>query len=99
MSNLAGLYELWRDNYFALLYLQCVEMRKEKLGPDHADTLSSVNNLAGLHESNREYDSALSLYLHCLELRKETLGHDNTLTLIIMNNLPYLYKSMGHWWI
>ena len=92
MSNLAGLYELWRDNDFALLYLQCVEMRKEKLGPDHADTLSSVNNLAGSYASKGGYDSALPLYLHCLEMRKEKLGPDHPNTLSPMNNLAGLYE-------
>ena len=72
MNNLAGLYESKGDYDSALpLYLQCVEMSKEKLGPDHPDTLTSMNNLAGLYDSKGDYDSALPLYLQCVEMRKE----------------------------
>jgi len=40
------LYDSKGDYDSALpLYLHCVEMRKEKLGQEHPDTLTSMNNL------------------------------------------------------
>ena len=73
MIYLAGFYDSKGDYDSALpLYLQYVEMRKEKLGPDHPDTLGSTNNPALLYESKGDYDSALPLYLQCVEMRERS---------------------------
>ena len=40
------------------LYRTCLAARKETLGEKHPDTLDSVNNLAGLLESQGKYDEA-----------------------------------------
>ena len=70
-------------------------MRKEKLGPEHPDTLTSMNNLAGLYYAKRDYDSALPLYLQCVKVRKKKLGPDHPDALTLVNGLVGLYESMG----
>jgi Tetratricopeptide repeat len=55
-------------------------------GPEHPDTLSSVNNLAGLYESTGRYAEAEPLYKRALEARERVLGpeHPDTLSKIVV---------------
>ena len=44
------------------------------LGPEHPDTLASVNNLAGLYEATGRYEAAEPLYQRALEASERVLG-------------------------
>ena len=57
------------------------------LGPDHPDTLESMNNLARSYVMAGQIDRALKLFGETLELRKAKLGPDHPDTLTSMNNL------------
>ena len=70
--------------------MECLELSKAKLGVSHANTLSSMNNLAVLYESQGKYDQAEPLLVECLELRK-AIGVSHPDTLVSMNNLAGLY--------
>ena len=48
------------------LYVQALERLRETLGPDHPGTLISLNNLAGLYESQGRYGEAEPLYAQAL---------------------------------
>ena len=72
-----------------------LDKQNELLGPNHPNTLSSMNNLAGLYKNQGKYDLAEPLYVECLELRKTILGPNHPDTLISMNNLAGLYESQG----
>ena len=61
--------------------------RKAKLGPDHPDTLTSMNNLAVGYQDAGKLDLALPLYEETLKLMKAKLGPDHPDTLTSMNNL------------
>ena len=71
--------------------------RKRVLGEDHPDTLTSLNNLAGLFYSKGEYDRALPLFEECLAKRKRVLGEDHPSTLSSLNNLAFLFHSKGEY--
>jgi tetratricopeptide (TPR) repeat protein len=64
-------------------------------GPDHRDTLASMNNLAGSYYSLGKYSDALQLYEKALALRKVKLGPDHPETLQSMNNLATSYTALG----
>ncbi len=72
-------------------------MRRVKLGEEHPDTLSSMNNLALLYYLRGRYEEAESLYLKCLDVRRVTLGEDHSATLSSMNCLAGLYESQGRY--
>ncbi len=69
------------------MYAKCLEISKVKLGDDHPDTLSSMNNLALLYSDQGRFDAAEPLYAKCLEVRKVKLGDDHPDTLSSMNKL------------
>jgi tetratricopeptide (TPR) repeat protein len=73
------------------LFRQAAAERRTNLGPDHADTLESENNLAEAYRHACWLDKALPLHKQVLEKRKETLGPDHEDTLLSMNNLAWTY--------
>jgi len=92
MNNLAGLYESQgKYDEAEPLYVECLRMRREVLGDNHPDTLSSMNNLAVLYKSQGKYDEAEPLYVECLRYDEEKCWETIILhTLISMNNLAVI---------
>ncbi len=66
-----------------------------KLGPDHPDTLTSMNNLAAGYQAAGRLDQALPLYEETLKLQRAKLGPDHPDTLLSMNNLALGYHAAG----
>ena len=66
-----------------------------QLGPDHPDTLDSMNDLAVGYQDAGKLDRALPLFEETLALRKSKLGPDHPDTLRSMNNLAGAYKDAG----
>ncbi|MBT8419426.1 MAG: CHAT domain-containing protein, partial [Gammaproteobacteria bacterium] len=60
-------------------------------------TLISLNNLAGLYDSQGRYGEAESLYERALAARERVLGKDHPDTLTSLNSLAFLYWSQGHY--
>ncbi|MBA3974869.1 MAG: hypothetical protein C0504_11705 [Candidatus Solibacter sp.] len=67
------------------------------LGPEHPDTLTSVNNLAGLFRSQGRYGEAEPLYVRALAARERVLGPEHPDTLTSVNNLAGLYRRQGRY--
>jgi hypothetical protein len=65
----------------------------EHLGPDHADTLRAMSNLANGYEALGRYAEALKLHEETLARRKATLGPEHLDTLTSMNNLAMVYSN------
>ena len=63
-------------------------MQKAKLGPDHPDTLASMNNLALSYADAGRNDRALKLREETLALQKAKLGPDHPDTLVSMTTSP-----------
>ncbi|MEM8873219.1 MAG: tetratricopeptide repeat protein [Planctomycetota bacterium] len=74
---------------------RAVEARERVFGPEHPNTLASVNNLAGLLESQGDLSSAEPLYRRALEARERVLGPEHPGTLTSVNNLAGLLESQG----
>ena len=71
------------------------ELYAARLGPDHPDTLMSMNNLANSYAALGRHAEALALREETLELRKAKLGPDHPDTLKSMNNLAVSYAALG----
>jgi serine/threonine protein kinase len=66
-----------------------------KLGPDDADTLRGMNNLALAYLDAGELQKALPLFVETLQKRQAKLGPDHVDTLGSMNNLALAYQAHG----
>jgi tetratricopeptide (TPR) repeat protein len=76
----------WRD---------CLEVARKRLGEEHPDVATSLNNLAGLYRSQGKYEEAEPLYRSALEKRKRLLGEEHPDVATSLNNLAGLYRSQG----
>ena len=65
------------------------------LGPDHPETLNSMNTLAIGYQDTGKLDRALPLLEETLALRKLKLGPDHLDTLTSMNDLAEVYQDAG----
>jgi tetratricopeptide (TPR) repeat protein len=64
-------------------------------GPDHPDTLTSVNNLALAYQVAGQVGRAVPLYEQALEARRRVLGEEHPDTLRSVNNLAGAYRVAG----
>ena len=71
------------------------DIRVERLGPDHSDTLNSRNNLALAYKEAGRLDEAIPLFEATLEASRTKLGEDHPDTLTTRNNLARAYIDAG----
>jgi serine/threonine protein kinase/tetratricopeptide (TPR) repeat protein len=71
------------------------ELYTQLLGPDHPDTLRSINGLASSYRHLGQLTDALKLYEETLMLQKQKLGPVHPDTLGSMNNLADSYMNLG----
>ncbi|MBF0107693.1 MAG: tetratricopeptide repeat protein [Magnetococcales bacterium] len=74
---------------------RALEIRENTLGPDHPDTIVSLNNLAMLHKEMGNHAAAIPLARRILTIRENTLGPDHPDTARSLNNLASLNKNIG----
>ncbi|KAB8270025.1 purine and uridine phosphorylase [Aspergillus minisclerotigenes] len=77
------------------LEIQVIELRKQVLGAEHPDTLTSIHNLASIYYKQGRQKEAEELELQVIELRKQVLGPEHPDTLTSMHNLAYTWKVLG----
>ncbi|MEA3226436.1 MAG: tetratricopeptide repeat protein, partial [Planctomycetota bacterium] len=73
------------------------KIRIDKLGEQHADTLSTIDGLARVYWRQGRYDEAQSLFTKTAEGRLKVLGAEDAETLFSMNGLAVLYFSQGRY--
>ncbi|KAI1827201.1 hypothetical protein F4861DRAFT_494406 [Xylaria intraflava] len=78
-------------------YERVRRIRETVLGPEHHDTLSSMNNLALTYQCQGRWKEAELLYLQVTETMKTVLGPDHPKTLISTGNLASTYLDQGRW--
>ena len=71
--------------------------REAVLGPEHADTLNSLNSLGLVVNSLGRYDEAKAMHEKALEAKRRVLGADHPSTLTSMANLASTYWKQGRW--
>ncbi len=85
MSNLAQAYQAAGKRDLALPFLEeTLKLTKSKLGPDHPDSLTTMQNLANAYEAAGKWDLALPLYEEALKLHKAKLGPEHPYTVGVM---------------
>ncbi|KAF9476076.1 hypothetical protein BDN70DRAFT_812909, partial [Pholiota conissans] len=79
------------------LWVEVMEKRKQVLGHNHPDTLSSMANLASTYQNQGHWKEAEKLQAEVMEKRKQLLGDNHPHTLLSMANLASTYRNQGHW--
>lgn len=64
-------------------------------GPEHADTLTSRNNLAIAYRGAGRHAEAIPIHEATLRIRERVLGPEHPSTLSSRNNLAAAYRAMG----
>ncbi|HME22259.1 MAG TPA: FxSxx-COOH system tetratricopeptide repeat protein [Acetobacteraceae bacterium] len=77
------------------LYHRALQSRERVLGPEHPDTLTSVNNLAGCMQALGDAAGALPLYRRALESCERVLGREHPDTLTSVNDLALCMQALG----
>lgn len=79
------------------LYERALEIRRRALGPEHPDTLTSMNNLALVLWKELRYPEAERLDRETIEIRRRVLGPEHPDTLKSMSNLALVLQDEGHY--
>ena len=74
---------------------RALDLRRRVLGPEHPDTLSTMNNLAALYEVEGKYTQAEAMDTQIIEIRRRVLGPEHPDTLRSMMNLAFVYSDEG----
>jgi tetratricopeptide (TPR) repeat protein len=74
---------------------RALALRRRALGPDHPDTLTSMNNLARSYYEAGRLDESLSLSEEALPRLRSRLGAGHIDTLDALNNLASAYQATG----
>ena len=74
---------------------QTWEARKKQLGPEHRDTLNSMDTYATALVHQHKMDLAERLARECYETREHVLGPDDRDTLTSLNNLATIDQEIG----
>jgi serine/threonine-protein kinase len=77
------------------LHIKARAAREAALGPDHPDTLKSLNHLANAYFDADRLSEAIPLYEATLKLREAKLGPDHPDTFWSRNNLANAYMFAG----
>jgi serine/threonine protein kinase/tetratricopeptide (TPR) repeat protein len=75
---------------------QTWEARRRVLGPEHRDTLNSMDTYAQALQGLGRPEDAKKLYEQCLEARQRLFGPHDEDALVSMNNLAVLLLEMGN---
>jgi tetratricopeptide (TPR) repeat protein len=85
-------------NGLAVPHLErALKLRQDHLGPEHPDTLASMNVLANAYQNENRHQEAIALLERRLEIGKATLGPDHPETLAFMQILARAYQWAGQW--
>ncbi|NEU80153.1 FxSxx-COOH system tetratricopeptide repeat protein [Nostoc sp. UIC 10630] len=87
-----GLYDQaapWRE--------ECLEITKKRLGEEHLDVATILNDLAVLYRDQGRYSEAELLHLQALELTRRLLGDEHLDVAFSLNNLAEIYHSQGRY--
>ena len=76
---------------------ETLDIQRRVLGPEHPDTLMSMNNLATVLEHEGHYAEAEKLDRETLDIKRRVLGPEHPDTLASMNNLANVLDDEGHY--
>jgi tetratricopeptide (TPR) repeat protein len=98
LQNLLGSYRQMALGAYAQaqpLFERALAIREKSRGPDHPDTATSLNNLAGLRQDQGDLWGARKLYERALAIREKVLGPLHPGTATNLNNLARILQAQG----
>jgi tetratricopeptide (TPR) repeat protein len=78
-------------------YEECLRVTRERLGDEHPDVATSLNNLAVIYTKQGRYSEAESFHQQALALWKRLLGDEHPDVATSLNNLALLYDKQGRY--
>jgi serine/threonine protein kinase/tetratricopeptide (TPR) repeat protein len=78
-------------------YERTVDLRKQQLGLEHPDTLSSMHNLCWAYQDDGRLKDAMKLAEETLRRRQAALGRDHLETLSSLHRLAFVNHESGNW--
>jgi len=66
-----------RSQRAIVLFTECLQKRRQVLGPAHVSTLATAHALARTHHATKDYAAAEPLYEECVAGRQAALGNDH----------------------
>jgi len=72
-----------------------LDSRRRVFGPEHPETLRSMNNLALVYADEGKYAQAETLHSQALGIERRVLGPEHPNTLLSMHNLALVYMREG----
>ncbi|WP_396151038.1 tetratricopeptide repeat protein [Acaryochloris sp. CCMEE 5410] len=76
---------------------KCLEQTRQRLGSEHPNVATSLNNLAGLYNKQGRYSEAGLLFVQALEMSQKLLGSEHPNVASSLNNLAGLYDNQGRY--
>nr|WP_238549405.1 tetratricopeptide repeat protein [Acaryochloris marina] len=76
---------------------KCLEQTRQRLGSEHSDVATSLNNLAFLYVNQGRYIEAEPLLVQALEMSQKLLGSEHPDVAQSLNNLALLYFNQGRY--
>ncbi|OIW22782.1 hypothetical protein CONLIGDRAFT_664815 [Coniochaeta ligniaria NRRL 30616] len=76
---------------------EAARIRKEILGEEHLDTLSSISHLVSLYRDRGRSIEAESLGLEAMEISRRVLGDEHWITLSNMTMLSLIHQENDRW--
>jgi tetratricopeptide (TPR) repeat protein len=77
------------------MYRRALQGYEKAWGPEHTETLDTVNNLGVLYAALGRLDEAEKMYQRVLQGYEKAWGPEHTSTLDTVNNLAVLYWKLG----
>jgi tetratricopeptide (TPR) repeat protein len=97
LLNRVGYYLWQRGEYQQVeqLHQRALTIREEVLGPEHANTSTSLAHLAFFYNNQGQYEQAEQLYQRIQAIDKKVYEPDHPEVVIHLNNLAGLYDDQG----
>ncbi|KAI9923368.1 hypothetical protein MW887_009938 [Aspergillus wentii] len=77
------------------MYWKALKYKEKVVGPEHPNTLASVNNLGSVLERQGRYEEAEAMHRRALEGYKKVLGPEHPSTLTSVSNLSSVLSRQG----
>ncbi len=72
---------------------KALQVAEQNVGPNHPAVATSLNNLAGLYDTQGQYAQAEPLYKRSLAIWEKALGPDHPNVATSLENLAALYRA------
>ncbi len=90
-----ALYEAGQYEQAIPFWRKVVDLGEREFGPDHPDTATLLNNLAGLYYVQGRYEAAEPLLKQALAIREKALGKEHPLVAQSLANYAALLRETG----